>query len=93
MKLVIYFGLMIVTLIVSVFSGHFLMKRTNKFWLSLLTAFLLNILILGKGSIWWFKTETDGLSQGFGVLYYCIAMGVIGIVDLIVLLVIKGKYK
>jgi hypothetical protein len=93
MKLVIYFGLMIVSLIVSLFSGHVQMKRTNRFWLSFLTAFISNILILGLGSIWWFLTETDGISQGLGVLYYCIAMGVIGIVDLIVLSVIKGKYK
>lgn len=93
MKLVIYFALMIVSLIVSVFLGHFQIKRTNKFWLPFLTAFLSNIVILGSGSIWWFLTETDGISQGLGVLYYCIAMGVIGIIDLIVLSVFKGKYK
>jgi hypothetical protein len=93
MKLVIYFGLMIVSLIVSVYSGHFQMKRTNKFWLSFLTAYLSIILILGLGSIWWFLTETDGISQGLGVLYYCISAGVIGIINLIVLSVIKGKYK
>ncbi len=93
MKLVIYFGLIIVSLITSVLLGRVQMKRSNKFWLAFLTAFLLNVAILGLGSIWWFLTETDGISQGLGVLIYCISMGVIGIVDLIVLSVMKEKYK
>ncbi|MDN4494487.1 hypothetical protein [Ureibacillus aquaedulcis] len=93
MKLVIYLGLMIVSLIVSLFSGQFQMKRTNKFWLSFLISFLINVVILGLGSYWWFLTETDGISQGMGVLYYCLAMVVIGIVDLIALSVFKSRYK
>lgn len=91
MKLVIYFGLIIISLIVSVFFGQFQIKRVNKFGVALLTAFLSNIVILGSGSIWWFLTETDGISQGLGVLYYCIALGVIGIIDLIEILIIKRK--
>lgn len=93
MKLAIYFGLVIFSLIVSVFLGHFQMKRTKKFWLSFLIAFITSIVILGLGSIWWFLTETDGISQGLGVLYYCIAMGINGIINLVVLSVIKGKNK
>lgn len=91
MKLVIYFGLMVVSLIVSVFFGRFQLKKSKKFWISFLVAFVLNVVILSIGSIWWFVTETDGISQGLGILYYCIAMGVIGIIDLIVLSVIKSK--
>jgi hypothetical protein len=53
--------------------------------------FLLNVVILGLASIWWFETETDGFSQVFGVLYYCIPMGVIGVINLVVLLLIKFK--
>jgi peptidoglycan/LPS O-acetylase OafA/YrhL len=90
-KLVIYFGLMFVSLVVSVLLGYFQMKRTNKVWLSFLLALLSNIVILGIASIWWFFTETDGISQGLGVLYYCIVTGVIGIIDLIILLAVKGK--
>jgi hypothetical protein len=42
MKLVIYFGLMMVSLIGSMFSGFIQMKRTNKIWLSFFSAFLFN---------------------------------------------------
>lgn len=93
MKLAIYFGLVIFSLIVSVFFGHFQMKRTNKFWLSFLIAFITSIVILGLGSIWWFLTEIDGISQGLGVLYYCIVIGINGIINLVVLSIIKGKNK
>lgn len=91
MKLAIYFGLMIFALGVSLFLGHFLMKKNNKILVSFLIAFLSNVVILGLGSVWWFFTETDGLSQGLGVIYYCIAIGVISIIDLIVLSVAKRK--
>uniref|UniRef100_A0A1S2L4B8 Uncharacterized protein n=2 Tax=Anaerobacillus isosaccharinicus TaxID=1532552 RepID=A0A1S2L4B8_9BACI len=91
MKLFIYFGLMIISLAVSLIIGRLQMKRTEKFWIPFLSGFLLNIAILGIGSIWWFLTETDGISRGLGVLYYCIAMGVIGVVVLIVLSVLKIK--
>ncbi|WP_349408532.1 hypothetical protein [Pseudalkalibacillus sp. SCS-8] len=89
MKLVIFFGLMIVSLLVSVIWGQLQLRKTNKFWTSFITAFLLNVVILGLGSIWWFVTETDGISQGLGVLYYSIAIGVIGIINLFVMSVFK----
>ncbi|RTR29604.1 hypothetical protein EKG37_15025 [Robertmurraya yapensis] len=93
MKLVIYFGLMIISLFVSIFFGRFLLRKTKKLWIAFIISFLLTVFILGLGSIWWILTETDGISQGLGGLYYCIAMGGIGIIDLIVLLLLKGKYK
>jgi hypothetical protein len=38
MKLVIYFGLMFISLVVSVLLGYFNMKKTYKLWLSFFTA-------------------------------------------------------
>ncbi|WP_449621482.1 hypothetical protein [Robertmurraya sp. Marseille-Q9965] len=93
MKLVIYFGLMVISLLVSILLGQFLLRKTKKLWIAFILSFLLNVVILGLGSVWWILTETDGISQGLGGLYYCIAMGGIGIIDLTLLLVIKGKYK
>lgn len=76
---------MIISLVTSIYFGRLIIKRSNKFGLSFLMAFILNVVILGLGSIWWFLTERDGISQGLGVLYYCIAMGVISVINFIVL--------
>jgi hypothetical protein len=91
MKLVIYFGLMFFSLVVSFILGKFLLGKTKHVGKSILIAFLANVMILGLGCFWWFMTETDGISQGLGMLYYSIAMGVIGIIDLIALIVLKNN--
>ena len=93
MKLVMFFGLMIVSLVMSLLLGRILLKRYNNLRKPLLLSILTNIVILGLGSIWWFLTETDGISQGLGVLFYCIAMAVIAVIDLIVLSIAKSKQK
>lgn len=93
MKLVIFFGLMIVSLLISLLLGLILLKKYNNIRKPLLLSILTNIVILGIGSVWWFLTETDGISQGLGVLYYCIAMAVIAVINLIVLSIAKSKQK
>lgn len=50
-----------------------------------------NIVILGFAIVWWFLTETDGISQGLGVIYYCIAMALITLVNLVVLSIFRSK--
>jgi len=93
MKLVIYFGLMVLSLVISLTIGQFLLKRYKNLWKSFLLSLFVNIFILGLSSVWWVLTETDGLSQGFGVIYYCIAMSVISVINLIVLKIVKTKQK
>jgi hypothetical protein len=93
MKLVIFFGLMIISLVISLLLGQFLLKRYNNLLEPLLLTVLTNIVILGLGSVWWFLTETDGLSQVLGVLYYCITMVIIAVINLIVLSIAKSKQK
>jgi hypothetical protein len=91
MKLVIFFGVMGISLVLSLLLGRYLLKRYNNLWKPLLISVLTNIVILGLGSVWWFLTETDGISQGLGVLYYCIAMVAIAVINLIVLSIPKSK--
>lgn len=54
-------------------------------------SFLLNGLILGIASMWWFFTEIDGISQALGILYYSIALVVISIINIISLKMIRSK--
>jgi len=84
---------MIVSLLISLLLGLILLKKYNNIRKPLLLSILTNIVILGIGSVWWFLTETDGISQGLGVLYYCIAMAVIAVINLIVLSIAKSKQK
>jgi hypothetical protein len=93
MKLVVYFGLMILSLLISIKLGKIQLKKINNLLIVSLSAVFINVTILALASLWWFFTETDGISQGLGVLYYIIAMGVIGIIDIIVLSVFKSKIK
>ena len=46
-------------------------------------AIVLNVIVLGSGSIWWFLTETDGVSQGTGVLIYLGSFAGITLINLI----------
>jgi hypothetical protein len=83
MKIVFYFGLIVMALFISVMVGVFLIKKTRSLWAAFFMSYLLCFIILGSGSIWWFMTETDGISQGIGVLIYGIALAGIGIINLL----------
>ncbi|WP_047986428.1 hypothetical protein [Ornithinibacillus californiensis] len=91
MKVVIYFGLIIISFVFSIYVGSVYFRKNNTIFLAFVIAYLPTVLILGLGSIWWFLTETDGISQGLGVTIFVIAAGVIGVVDLILLSFLKGK--
>jgi hypothetical protein len=90
-KVLLFFSIMVVSLIISFLVGHKWYKREKKVWQAAIYSFLVNILILGSSSIWWFQTETDGFSQYFGVMFNCIALGIITALQAIVLLVRKFK--
>lgn len=91
MKLVLYFGLMVISFVLSLSLGQILLKSLNSLWKSFLLSTLLNVLLLGASSVWWVLTEVDGISQGFGVIYYCFAMMVISIINLKILHTIQKK--
>jgi hypothetical protein len=82
---------MIISLFISIKFGRIQLKKINNLLIASLSAVFLNVIILALASLWWFFTETDGISQGLGVLYYIIAMGVIAVIDIIVLSVLKSK--
>ncbi|WP_042146114.1 hypothetical protein [Paucisalibacillus sp. EB02] len=91
MKLVLFLGLILICMIASVLLAYVWMKKTNKFWLTFIFVVILNAIILGLGSLWWFLTEIDGVSQGLGVIFYGIAFLIINLIDLMVLYAINGK--
>jgi hypothetical protein len=56
-------------------------------------AIFINFMILGLGSIWWFLTETDGLSQGIGIMFYFGSMVVLSIINMISISIFARKNK
>jgi hypothetical protein len=92
-KVLLFFSMMLVSLIISFLVGNKWYKRKKEIWQAAIFSFFINFLILGSSSIWWFQTETDGFSQYFGVMFNCIALGVITALNVIVLIVRKLKKK
>jgi hypothetical protein len=92
MKLIMYFSLMLVSLIVTILFGRNQLKKSNnRLWRAFIKSFVLTVTILGLGSVCWFFTETDGISQGLGVLYYVVAIGVISVINIISLNLSRSK--
>jgi hypothetical protein len=85
-KLVLFFCLIGISLFISVF-GYFYVKAkfsmiSQQFSISL----LIPALILASSSVWWFFTETDGISQMMGVLINGGGILVIGIINIVIYL-------
>ncbi|WP_316568906.1 hypothetical protein [Neobacillus sp. YIM B06451] len=83
MKLIIFFGLIAISLSSSLLLSRNELKNKKPPLTAAFKAIIINITILGTGSIWWFLTETDGISQGIGVMIYAgsaIAIALITIV-------------
>ncbi|SMQ77505.1 hypothetical protein SAMN05444673_2834 [Bacillus sp. OV166] len=82
MKLIIFFGLIVFSLLVSLILGR---KDSNKKRpvTAIIKALLVNIVVMGLGSLWWFLTETDGISQGIGVMIYLGTIIGISLIDMV----------
>ncbi|GAA0337833.1 hypothetical protein GCM10008967_30120 [Bacillus carboniphilus] len=90
-RMIMFFGLMIISLILSIGTALWVIIKTHNFWQSTIIGTVITITILGCASYWWFETDTDGISAGLGVIYYLIAMGVTILLNFIVLSVYKSK--
>lgn len=93
MKLVIFFGLIGVSLLVSLILGRNDLKNNKKSVTAIIKAILINIIILGLGSLWWFLTETDGISQGIGIIIYLSSIVGISLIDIVFIYVWNGLEK
>jgi hypothetical protein len=90
MKLIVYFSLMLVSLIATILFGRDQLRKSS-LWRAFVKSFALTVTILGLGSVWWFFTETDGISQGLGALYNVVAIGVISLINIISLTLFRSK--
>jgi hypothetical protein len=96
MKLVAFLGLIGLSLIGSLILGKKDLNKHKKILTAIVKAIFLNVIILGLGSVWWYQTETDGISQGIGILIYISSMIAISLMDVIVFYiwaVLKKKKK
>ncbi|WP_442594850.1 hypothetical protein [Neobacillus sp. D3-1R] len=93
MKLIIFFGLIVLTLIGSLVFGRNNLKNNNNPAKTIIKVILINIIILGLGSIWWFLTETDGISQVIGVMIYLGSIVGISLIDIVLIYVWNGLAK
>ncbi|RDU35671.1 hypothetical protein DRW41_16120 [Neobacillus piezotolerans] len=87
MKLVMFFGLIALSLVASIIVCLHDFKNNNKPMMTIFKGIIINLIILGLGSIWWFLTETDGISQGIGIMIYAGSIAGITIIDVIFILV------
>lgn len=71
------------------FSWESLKKHQNPLT-TIYKSIIINVIILGSGSVWWFLTESDGISQGIGIIIY---LGSIIIISLINIISIYFKLK
>ncbi len=71
------------------FSWESLKKHQNPLT-TIYKSIIINVIILGSGSVWWFLTESDGISQGIGIIIY---LGSIIIISLINIISIYFKFK
>ena len=80
----IYFGLMITALVISlVIIIRGIIKHQDIAIISA-TSIGVSFLLLLLSSIWWFFTEIDGFSQGFGVIYNAIVFILVVVMTLAV---------
>ncbi|HJV17676.1 MAG TPA: hypothetical protein VJ546_09905, partial [Bacillales bacterium] len=77
----------------SLISGISNVRKHKKPVMVSIKAIFINFMILGFGSLWWFLTETDGLSQGIGVLIYFSSMIAISIMNIISIYIFTRKNK
>ena len=92
MKLIVFFALIVLSFIGSLLFSRNDFKKKNKPSLTIIKAIVINFIVLGLGSIWWFLTETDGISQGIGVLIYLGSFVGITIVNIIFIYVWSGGF-
>jgi hypothetical protein len=90
MKLIIFFGLIVFSLLGSLILSKKDLKYRKKPVAAITKALLVNIVILGLGSIWWVLTETDGISQGIGVMIYLGAIVGISLIDMVFIYIWNG---
>ena len=90
MKLIIFFGLIVFSLLVSLLLGRKDLKNNKRPVTAIIKALLVNIVVLGVGSLWWFLTETDGISQGIGVMIYLGSIVGISLIDMVFIYVWNG---
>jgi hypothetical protein len=90
MKLIIFFGLIVFSLLGSLILSKKDLTYRKKPVVAITKALLVNIVILGLGSIWWFLTETDGISQGIGVMIYLGSIAGISLIDMVFIYIWNG---
>ena len=90
MKLIIFLGLIVFSLLGSLILSKKDLKYRKKPVVAITKALLVNIVILGLGSIWWFLTETDGISQGMGVMIYLGSIAGISLIDMVFIYIWNG---
>lgn len=83
--LILHLSPMFITLLVTLAYGTYMLKKSGDFPKTWRRTTLINVLLLGAASVWWFYYQNDGLSQLIGIFLYAVAAFVIGVIYTIVL--------
>jgi hypothetical protein len=93
MKLIVFWGLILLSLFASLVLGWNNLMNYEKPMKAIIKAITVNIIILGIGIIWWILTESDGISQGIGVMTYLGSIIGILLIDAVVIYIWKKNKK
>ncbi len=93
MKLILFCGLILLALITSIIFSLNNYRNSKRAIKSIIKALLINLIILGIGSIWWVITESDGISQGIGVTIYLGSIIGISLINTVIILLLKNSDK
>ncbi|NHM32536.1 hypothetical protein [Neobacillus terrae] len=91
MKLFVFFGLIGLSLFVVILFSLKGKKNSRKKGTIFVKMVILNLLVFGLGSFWWFVSETNGISQVVGVFIYLGSFLVVTIINLSILYLVKIK--
>lgn len=89
---ILFFLPIIATIILTIYFGINVLKRSQRFIIALLSATLLNIALLGAASIWWLSYPTESMSQVIGAIVYGISAVIILFIDAAVLFWWRNRY-
>lgn len=93
MEVLLFYSSILMVLIITIGFGIFRFKHSKNIINSFLQSTILSLLLFIVLSWWWKASQTDGLSEGLGIMYYSIAFGGIIFINFIVLYVIRSKHN
>jgi hypothetical protein len=87
----LFFLVMGILFLMTILFTIIIMKNTKNLVKSIIFSIGLSLLFFAAASLWWFNHASDGFSQAFGVLFYMLAFVVNGLVNTVIVFLIRKR--